>query len=249
MVCATFCEGRTVVHRLDARVRVAAAVLPACLVAVAQRPEAVAGGLVLGMLLAAAARLDPAALLRRLRAVNGVMAALVVLLPLTLGGPALAHLGPLSVSAEGLRRALLVAGKANAVFLCVTALIGTMHLVTLGAALGRLGVPARLVHMLFFTVRYSDVLHHEYARLRRGMRVRCFRPRLSRHTYRTMGYLLGMLLVRSFDRAHRILDAMKCRGFTGEFHAVRRFALSRSDAVFAAAIAAATAALGWLEWS
>ena len=34
--------------------------------------------------------------------------------------------------------------------------------------------------------------------LRVAMRVRCFRPTMSRHTYRAFGYLVGMLLVREF---------------------------------------------------
>ena len=72
---------------------------------------------------------------------------------------------------------------------------------------------------MLFMVRYFDVLGREYARLRAAMRVRCFRPAMNGHSYRMFGYLVGMLLVRSFDRSERVLAAMKCRGFAALLHA------------------------------
>ncbi len=77
-----------------------------------------------------------------------------------------------------------------------------------------------------------DVLHREYLRLRAAMKARGFRPRLDRHTYRSFGYLVGMLLVRSLDRAERIAAAMKCRGFRGHFFMLDHFAFSRRDVSF-----------------
>jgi cobalt/nickel transport system permease protein len=86
-----------------------------------------------------------------------------------------------------------------------------------------------------FTVRYLDLLHHEYERLRRAMRARGFRPGPNAHTLRTLGHLVGMLLVRAFDRSERVLAAMKCRGFRGRFPALHEMSWSRTDARFAAA--------------
>ncbi len=97
----------------------------------------------------------------------------------------------------------------------------------LGHALAHLHVPRKLAHLLLFTVRYLDVLEREYRRLRAAMKVRSFRPRMNRHTYRAYGYLVGMLLVRSFDRSERVLAAMKCRGFRGRFYLLDHFAFCR----------------------
>ena len=90
--------------------------------------------------------------------------------------------------------AAVIALKANAVVLAVTALIGTMDAVTLGHALAHFHVPQKLTQLMLFMVRYFDVLGREYARLRAAMRVRCFRPAMNGHSYRTFGYLVGMLL-------------------------------------------------------
>ena len=67
-------------------------------------------------------------------------------------------------------------------------------------------IPAgdKLVHLFFFTFRYFQVIHQEYLRLRAAMRIRCFQPGTNGHTYRMLAYLLGMLLVRSYDRGQRL---------------------------------------------
>ena len=93
-------------------------------------------------------------------------------------------------------------------------------------------VPAGLSHLFLFTVRYLDVLHGEYLRLRGAMKVRCFRPRMDAHTYRSLGNLLGMLLVRGYDRSERILAAMTCRGFQGRFYLLDHFRFQLRDSIF-----------------
>ena len=65
--------------------------------------------------------------------------------------------------------------------LMLMALVGTMESTTLCHALYRLRTPESLVHLLMFTVRYIDVLHQEYLRLRTAMKARGFRPQNSRH--------------------------------------------------------------------
>jgi cobalt/nickel transport system permease protein len=87
---------------------------------------------------------------------------------------------------------------------------------------------------LLFTVRYIAVLGEEAARLRTAMRARAFEPRTDRHTLTTYGYLVGMLLVRAAERAERVLEAMKCRGFEGRWPVLDQPHLGRADAVAAA---------------
>jgi cobalt/nickel transport system permease protein len=86
--------------------------------------------------------------------------------------------------------------------------------------------------LFLFTVRYLDVLHCECLRLRWAMKVRCFHPRMDRHTYRSFGNLLGMLLVRGYDRSERIMAAMKCRGFQGRFYLLDHFSFQSRDVIF-----------------
>ncbi|WP_419800036.1 energy-coupling factor transporter transmembrane component T family protein [Terasakiella sp.] len=133
---------------------------------------------------------------------------------------------------EGFYKACEITLKANAVVLTLLALVGTIDAIVLGHALNRLRVPENLVHLMLFSVRYIDVLKQEYFRLRVAMKARCFQPGNNLHTYRSIGYLLGMLLVRSIERSERILEAMKCRGFQGKFYLLGEFHFQRRDRLF-----------------
>ncbi len=233
---------------VDPRARIVAAVVLSVVVVAAGRLSVIglaltvaAAGLMLGGL-----PLKDA--VKRLLPLNVLMLLLILLLPLGTPGTTVWQLGPLEFSREGLRLAAAVALKGNAVLLTLLALLGTMDPITLGHALGHLCVPEKFTHLLLFTVRYLDVLNREYLRLRAAMKARAFQPRMDRHTYRSLGYLVGMLLVRSFDRAERIAAAMKCRGFQGRFFLLDHFAFSRRDAAFCTASAILLLSLLLMEW-
>ena len=57
-----------------------------------------------------------------------------------------------------------------------------------------------------------------------------------------------MLLVRSYDRADRVFQAMLCRGFHGVFYSLRSFSWQRRDGIFLAASLLTLAVLLFLEW-
>ncbi|MCW8902221.1 MULTISPECIES: cobalt ECF transporter T component CbiQ [Sedimenticola] len=168
-------------------------------------------------------------LLKRLLVMEGFMIVLLVMLPFSVPGESLFTLGPFNASIEGVQRALQIVLRANAIVILLMALIGTLEPVVLGHALGQLRLPDKLIHLFLFTVRYIGVLFDEYRRLRLAMRARAFVAGSNRHTWRTFGWLVGMLLVRSLERSERILAAMKCRGFNGRLYLVKQNIWSRYD--------------------
>jgi cobalt/nickel transport system permease protein len=91
------------------------------------------------------------------------------------------------------------------------------------------------------------VLREEYLRLRGAMKVRGFRPGTNWHTYRSFGYLVGMMLVRAIERSERILGAMKCRGFSGRIYLLQNFALTSADRRFSLLFVIAMGLLIFLE--
>jgi cobalt/nickel transport system permease protein len=235
--------------RVDPRLRVVAAVALAVVIAAAH--QFVVLGIALGATLVGLAMsgIAPGVILRRLLPLETLMLLLVALLPLSTPGAPWVEIGPLALSREGFLLGARIALKGNAIVLGLLALLGNMDATVLGHALSHLRVPDKLAHLLLFTVRYLDVLGRESARLRAAMKVRGFRPRMNLHTYRSLGYLVGMLLVRSFDRAERIMAAMKCRGFRGHFHLLDHFAFSpRRDLPFSVALLALAVVLLVLEW-
>ncbi len=233
--------GSALVTVLDPRARVVVAFGLSAVVVFAGGLLVPAVGLGLACAAVWLARLDRRATVRRVLTVDLFILVMVLMLPFTTPGQVVFNVGPLAASAEGLRHAAAIALKANAVVLFSLAFMSTMEAVTLGHALARLGLPARLVEVLLFTVRYLEVIGREYKRLRAAMKARAFRPRSNLHTWRSFGYLVGMLLVRSLDRARRILAAMKCRGYTGTLHLIDAMRLQRADGFFLG-LAGATAA-------
>jgi len=235
------------ISRVDPRARIIAAVVFSLLVAIADRPAAlgVASAATVAAVLLSGVPL--AKVLRRLLPLNVLMLVLIVLLPLVTEGTASWSLGPVDLSREGLLLAVTVAVKGNCILGVLLALLGTIDAVVLGHALNHLRLPDKLTQLLLFTVRYIDVLHGEYVRLAAAMKVRGFRPGVNRHTYRSYGHLVGMLLVRSLDRAERVVDAMKCRGFRGRFYLFGHFHFSRRDVPFCLAATVVLIALALVQ--
>ncbi|MBN1908114.1 MAG: cobalt ECF transporter T component CbiQ [Pirellulales bacterium] len=235
--------------RVDPRARLVAAVVFSVVVAVCNRPEVLGVALAAGLVAVWLAGLGPGHVARRLLPLNVVMLMLLVMLPLTARGEPIIHVGPVAVAGRGVWLAVSIAVKGNAILLAVMALIGTLELPELGHALAHLRAPDKLVHLLLFTVRYLGLLEREAARLHDAARVRGFRPGCNRHTFRTYGYLVGMLLVNSARRGERIVDAMKCRGFRGRFYLLDHFAFSRIDVPFAVVSSVLMVGLILMEWS
>lgn len=229
-----FTIGSTWVHHLDPRIKIVVTAVFSVVVAINNSLVSSFISIFLPVILIAAARLDLRAVFARVAVVNGFVIFMWLFLPFTTPGETILTLGPLSVQRQGLLLAILITIKSNSIILMALALLGTSQIFTLVHALSHLGMPDKLVHLFFFCFRYLHVIHDEYHRLTNAMKMRGFRPVTNLHTYRSYAYLVGMLLVRSFDRSKRILNAMKCRGFKGKFYILHHYEMKRHDYALAA---------------
>jgi cobalt/nickel transport system permease protein len=232
------------VQQVDPRVRVALGFAFALVAVTLQSLPLLALALALATVLAVLARLPAGQTLRRMLGLDAFMVPILLFLPFTVPGPAIAWVGPFEMTAEGIHEALQIVLTANTVVLAVLALVGTIEPAVLGHALLGLGVPEKMARMLLLTVRYIAVLRAEHDRLRLAMRARAFRAAGNAHTWRSYGFLFGMLLVRSFERSERILEAMKCRGFSGRYFVFEAKPPSPADWVFTGTVLAALLVLG-----
>lgn len=94
-------------------------------------------------------------------------------------------------------------------------LIATTGMDRLGGALRMLKIPRIFVLQLLLTYRYISVLMEEVARTLRAYSLRA--PQQKGVHRGAWGSLAGQLILRTFDRAQRIYEAMCLRGFTGEY--------------------------------
>ena len=82
------------------------------------------------------------------------------------------------------------------------------------AALRKLGIPPVLVATLQFMDRYRHVLMEEFERMSTARRARTF-DRGGSLAWSLLTGLLGLLFLRTFERAERVHGAMVARGWTG----------------------------------
>jgi cobalt/nickel transport system permease protein len=244
-----FITGDSIIHRMDPRARLIACVLFAVVVALSDRFSSLLPALLVSFFLVWLSGLPIKAVISRLLVLNAFLLLLWFFIPFTAKGDVLFRIGPLTVTLQGIVFAAQITIKANAIMLALIVLLATMSVFTLGGAMGHLLVPGKIVHLVFFTYRYIQVIHQEYDRLINAVKIRGFHPGNNIHTYKTFAYLVGMLLVKSYDRAERIRAAMLCRGFRGRFYNLSEFSLGPLDVATLFFMFLAIAGIGTLEWA
>ena len=113
------------------------------------------------------------------------------------------------------------------------ALASTTRFSDLLKALERLGTPRLLVVQLSFLYRYLFVLVDEGLRMLRAREGRNFGGAPFGWRLRAVGGIVGVLFVRTLDRADRVYAAMASRGFDGSVRTLHTFRLGLADYVFA----------------
>ena len=228
-------EERPLIGRRDARIRIIATLTLIIAILAIDNPAIIALLAISTSLFARATGLTFLEQQRRLIHIEGFMIALLILLPITIPGEPLATFGALTITSQGVSRALIVAGKVLTASLIIYTMIGSLEPVRLARALATFGAPPNLIQLLLLAIRYVAVLRSESGRLREAMRARGFKPSTNMHTITTFASLIGMSLVRSLERAERVHEAMRCRAFSGSFPLRNPKPLQTADFQFAAA--------------
>jgi cobalt/nickel transport system permease protein len=126
-------------------------------------------------------------------------------------------------------------------------LLATTPLAAVSGQLAAWHVPKVLCLSLVMTYRYVSVLLGEASTMYTAYALRA--PGGKGILMRHMGSFLGQLILRSFDRAERVHQAMKCRGFQGVYTGQRPDAMRPRDWAYAAALPIALAALRFFNVS
>jgi len=113
--------------------------------------------------------------------------------------------------------------------LAMTLLVSTMGSARLLGAMRNVGVPQGISVVACFLLRYLSVVANEVLRMKRARDSRRA-GRLSKVTeLRSTGTLVGVLFIRSCERAERIYGAMCSRGFDGRAPVPVRSEASKPD--------------------
>jgi len=244
-----YIKADSVIHHFDPRFKIVAVAVFSIVIAVSSRWSALITGLFLSVMFMLFARVPLRTVCVRLILVNGLILFLWFFLPFSLEGSPLFAIGPLIATEEGVLFATVLTLRSNIILLALISLVSTTSIFTLGRAMRQLGVPGKMVQLLFFTYRYLHVVHLEYQRLVNALKIRGFQPKTNIHTYKTYAYLVGMLLVKSYDRSERIQNAMLCRGFKGRFYNLTEFTLKPLDIIMMLLMLLALTVIALLQWT
>lgn len=119
--------------------------------------------------------------------------------------------GELVIFWEGLRAALVLAGRLITLATLAMVLLETTTFSEWLQVLRTFGIPPFLTDVLVLSYRYIFELRPMLMRMQQAMMLRGFRPhwrRLGR-----IAALIGTFLIRSYDRSEQVYQAMRLRGY------------------------------------
>jgi cobalt/nickel transport system permease protein len=239
--------GNSVVHRLSAQTKLVAAIAFVLVVVATPSKQVWAFGLhaVLLIVVAATARI-PARLITRRMLVETPFVLFAVLMPFLARGERIDVLG-VAVSVEGLWSAWNVLAKATLGVVCSILLAATTPLRELLLGLERLRMPALIVQIMSFMIRYGDVIADEMRRMRIARESRGFVARDLRQLP-AVARSAGALFIRTYERGERVHLAMLSRGYTGSMPRTDAGGASRADWSTALALPSAALTVAVAAW-
>jgi cobalt/nickel transport system permease protein len=207
-------HGHSPVHRAPAHLKLLALVgFMLVVVATPREWYPMFGGYLVVLLGVIAASRVPFGYLGKRMVIEVPFLVFAALMPFVATGERVTVLG-VSLAEQGLLAAWGLVAKGTIGVLASLTLAATTEPADVLAGLQRLRMPALLVEIMGFMIRYLDVVTADLGRMITAMRSRGVDPRSPRH-WPALARTLGALFVRSYERGERVHLAMLSRGYDG----------------------------------
>lgn len=156
-------------------------------------------------------------LLQRLHYPGLFILAVVLLLPFTVGETVLAQWGPISLRREGMETMVLIAGRFASILTIGFILFGTTPFLAMVKAMRNLGLPPLMADMTLLAYRYLYEISDMLDTMGKAMQLRGMGQRQGwsgqRRSFQQWAFLVGNLLLRSYEQSERVYKAMALRGY------------------------------------
>ncbi len=213
-------EGNSSLHRLDARVKVICAFSAVVGIVVLSHWELALLAFISCLGLVVLSKSSMKFYLKRLLYPLYIIIFVSVLQPFTFGSNVIAVVPGLSlpIYQEGVSFAILIFNRCIAAVAVLNLLIFVTPLTTLLDSLGWFRIPSVIIDTMMLMFRYISIISEESERMYKAQQSRGGHSKSVNYLKKIKNYgtLAGMLLIRSFDRALNIGDAMASRGYTGK---------------------------------
>ncbi len=154
----------------------------------------------------------------RLRYPGFFLFGVIILLPFLSGQTIIWQLGFLTIRQEGCLAVILIVSRFFAIMTIGLILFGTSSFLTTVKGMRSLGISPIITDMLMLSYRYIFELSHQLNMMLKATKLRGFqRSKISWINLSVYAALTGSLLVRSYQQAERVYQAMLLRGYGNVF--------------------------------
>ncbi|MEM1171177.1 MAG: cobalt ECF transporter T component CbiQ [Cyanobacteria bacterium P01_H01_bin.35] len=175
--------------------------------------------LLLTMMLYGISKLPLSFLVSRLRYPGFFLFGIIILLPFLSGETIIWKFGFLTIRQEGCLAVILIVSRFFAIITTGIILFGTSSFLTTIKGMRRLGLSPIITDMLMLSYRYIFELSHQLNMMFKATKLRGFqRSKISWRNLSVYAALTGSLLVRSYQQAERVYQAMLLRGYGNVFN-------------------------------
>ncbi|MBZ3935045.1 cobalt ECF transporter T component CbiQ [Methanimicrococcus blatticola] len=147
-------------------------------------------------------------------------------------GEILWSIGFLDITKESAMDAALILIRATSAIIMLTVLLATTRFDMIVKVLYDLKMPVFLLQILMFSYRYIFVFSDELENMKNSMTSKGFRPTLSMRMFSSIANMLGMLLIKSFERGDDVYRSMVAKGYTGKPTIITKNKMHAKDYAF-----------------
>lgn len=104
--------------------------------------------------------------------------------------------------------AKLIFIRANLIIIFSTIILYKMDGYKIYVGFNNLFLPKKLTMLLFFVIKNIEILTKEVKKLQEVLILKSFNPKLNRFSLKIYGYLFGMLIIKTMQRAERLNDTI-----------------------------------------
>jgi cobalt/nickel transport system permease protein len=118
--------------------------------------------------------------------------------------------------------ALLIFVRSNLILFFVLLLFCEKNEFDIALAFKSLKCPVKLASIIFFTAKTIFLIRREFYLFRRTLYIRGFTPKTDMLSYRTIAGFVGVLFIKTWERADALKNSMFLRGFSGEVYTLSK---------------------------
>lgn len=125
--------------------------------------------------------------------------------------------------------ALLIFLRSNALLLFMLLIFYKKSLFDIAISMQTLRVPDKLAAVFFFVAKFIVIMKEEFELTKKVMKTRNFKSKTNIYSYKIYSNVIGMLIVKCFDKADKLKNSMILRNFQGKIYQSKSDKFTKMD--------------------